>query len=147
MTSISPDACAVAGMGAAYCQVPPMFICRPDPMPAIGDGIWMKGKDPGGGGATSWFDGNFGLLALQDTKGNSSLSAAVIRNAMGSVTPQAQCYGSGEDVQTKPGETTSIKKGMNVRFDIFSRRRGATVSCVFAHKRCQYLKNGAAVHG
>ncbi len=73
----------------------------------------MKGK--ANGSSSDWFDGNFGLLAVP----GQSQSGAAVREAMASVTPPNQCYGAGLSVQTKPGETTSIAAGMNVRFDIY----------------------------
>ncbi len=90
-----------------------MFMCWPDPPPNIGDGIWMKGKGPGN--SSSWFDGNFGLLRPPGV----SMGASAVRVAMGSVTPPNQCFGAGNSVETKTGETTAIKAGMNVRFDIY----------------------------
>ena len=117
-TSTPVKARAVAGIGSAYCQVPPMFVCQPGGNPFtnadIGKGVWMKGKDPGAGGG-AWVDGNFGILALP----GAILSAAAIRDAMGKVNPDASCFGVGGTEQTKPGETTSVKKGMNVRFDMY----------------------------
>ena len=119
LASTPVSARAVAGVGSAYCQVPPMFVCQPGGAPFvaadIGKGVWMKGKDPGGGGGSSWIDGNFGLLALP----GSVLSAAAIRDAFGSVNPNAACYGVGGTEETKPGETTSIQKGINIRFDMY----------------------------
>ena len=118
LTSTPVNARAVSGLGSAYCQVPPMFVCQPggNPFTAadIGKGVWMKGKDPGAGGG-AWTDGNFGLLALP----GQNLSAAAIRDAMGNVNPAAACFGVGETNETKPGETTSIQTGMNIRFDMY----------------------------
>ena len=116
LSSTPVNARAVAGLGSAYCQVPPMFVCLPGGLPFtnadIGKGVWSKGKDSGG---SSWIDGNFGLLSLP----GSVLSAAAIRDAFGNVNPTAVCYGVGTTPDTKPGETTSIQKGINIRFDMY----------------------------
>jgi Flp pilus assembly protein TadG len=121
--ALEPRARAMAGMGAAYCKVPPLFFCMPsgcsDPDTCLdeGQGIWMKGKPKGSSG--EWFPGNFGILGLNNPDGSTSLSASLIRDAMGRVDPFAECFGKDGDVQTKPGETTTIAEGLNVRFDIY----------------------------
>ncbi len=113
----TPAARAMAGLGAAYCRVPPLFVCRPaDDDMSPGRGIWLKGKN--NGDTTSWTDGDFGLLALPQFDGNSSLSAQLITDALGRVNPIAQCFGD-EGVETKPGQTTSIANGINMRFNIY----------------------------
>lgn len=118
MTEVTAGARAMAGMGSAYCKVPPMFICMPsDGNLAPGRGVWMKGKSQGGGGG-SWAPGNFGILGL-DTGQGASLSANLIRDAMGRENPLAQCFGRDDAQETKPGETTAIRDGLNMRFDIY----------------------------
>ena len=137
VTQASADACAVAGMGAAYCQVPPMFMCWPNPPPNVGDGIWMKGKGPGN--SSSWFDGNYGLLRLPGANPPSSL----IREAMAKVTPPNQCFSAGGNAETKTGETTSISAGMNVRFDIYkSPMNGAGVQDNWNYQPAQNTVKG-----
>ena len=119
VSSASPDAQAVAGMGAAYCKVPPMFFCQPSGGLAAlqpGMGVWLKGKNSGG--STSWGSGNFGILALHQSDGGTTLSASAITDAMGRINPIAECYSPDGTVTTKPGQTTSIMDGLNMRFDI-----------------------------
>ena len=116
VSTVPVSARAVAGYGAALCQVPPMFVCQDGGVPFdatdVGKGIWMKGKNAGDG--TAWSGGNFGLLALP----GHTLSAAEVRDAMARVNPDAVCFGTGTQ-ETKPGQTTDISVGMNVRFDIW----------------------------
>ncbi|MCW5730519.1 MAG: hypothetical protein KIT20_07170 [Alphaproteobacteria bacterium] len=117
--SAETSARAVAGMGTAYCKVPPMFFCAPADPAALtpGNGVWMKGKN--NGDSTAWGPGNFGLLALQQFDGSTSLSASLITDAMARVNPIAECFSPDGDVETKPGQTTSIADGINMRFDIY----------------------------
>ncbi len=66
------------------------------------------------GNGTAWKPGNFGLLALS----NKSLSVNDIRDAMGRYPPLELCFG--ETVGTKPGQSTAVGQGLNMRFDIYS---------------------------
>ena len=113
--SASPLAVAVAGLDVAKCEVPPILICNPDdPLPFnlaahIGDGITLK--DSKGGGLSP---GNFGLLALP----GKILSVNAIRDAFARTHPLNQCYGT--TVDTKPGQSTAMSQGLNMRFDVYS---------------------------
>lgn len=116
--STNPAASATAERGLTVrCLIPPLVICNPDePNPFnatghIGHGVTLKSSV--GAGLNK---GNFGLLA---TPGDShfNLSASVISDAWARVRPLHQCYS--ETIQTKPGQTTSINKGLNMRFDIY----------------------------
>ncbi len=114
---------AVAGMTTAFCQVPPLMICAPpnDFNPSDPDEIFLPGqgiqlKESNGGG---WVPGNFGLLALNQPDGSVDLSADLIRDALGRVDPVAQCFNTDGTVTTKPGQTTSVAMGINMRFDIY----------------------------
>lgn len=115
--SVSPEAVAVAELSSARCAIPPIFICNPEepnPFDAVaraGFGITLKSSTGGGLAA-----GNFGLLALP-AQPNALLSANQIRDAWARVKPKVQCFA--KFVTTKPGQTTAIKQGLNMRFDIF----------------------------
>jgi hypothetical protein len=106
---------AVAGLGSAFCQVPPMFICQDGGVPFtsadIGRGVQMKAK--GGGG--QWFPGNFGWLDLPSGNG-----AALIKESVASVNPPTVCYDISAQQQTQPGTITSIAAALNVRFDVWA---------------------------
>jgi Flp pilus assembly protein TadG len=130
VTSASPGAMAVAGLGQAICLVPPIMICNPDEPednvlainPAadpnypfdveakIGAGILLKAA----GNGSFWKPGNFGLLSLS----NQSLSVNDIRDALGRFPPLELCFG--ETVGTKPGQSTAVRQGLNMRFDLYS---------------------------
>ncbi len=116
-SSVSPQAVAVAELSTARCAIPPIFICNPEepnPFDAVaraGFGITLK-ESTGGGLAP----GNFGLLALPSPAG-AILSANEIRDAWARVKPKVQCFE--KMVTTKPGQTTAIRQGLNMRFDIF----------------------------
>ena len=124
VASASPSGMAVAGLGQAVCLVPPIMICNPnEPDPNNSDpdapfiisdytgaGILLKAA----GNGTAWKPGNFGLLALS----NKSLSTNDIRDAMGRYPPLELCFG--ESVGTKPGQSTAVRQGLNMRFDMYS---------------------------
>jgi len=115
----SAQALAVAGLGVAICKIPPIMICNPnedpggggsfDSLAEEGNGVILKA----GGNGAAWVPGNFGLLALN----NIILSVNQIRDAMGRVHPNAICFG--DTVGTKPGQSTAVAQGFNVRFDIY----------------------------
>jgi len=116
--STNPRASATAERGRTVrCLVPPLVICNPDePNPFnaaghIGDGITLKSSVGGG-----LHKGNFGLLAVPGDS-HFDLSAQKISDAWARVRPLHQCYG--DTIQTKPGQTTSINKGLNMRFDVY----------------------------
>ena len=74
-----------------------------------GAGIQLKAA----GNGAAWKPGNFGLLSLS----NKSLSVNDIRDAMGRFPPLELCFG--ESVGTKPGQSTAVRQGLNVRFDMY----------------------------
>ncbi len=122
-TSANAGSHAVAGMTTAFCQVPPLMICQPpnDFNPGSPDEIFFAGqgiqlKESNGGG---WVPGNFGLLALNQPDGSTDLSADLIRDALGRIDPVAECFSTDGTVTTKPGQTTSVAMGLNMRFDIY----------------------------
>lgn len=108
---------AVAGLGSALCKVPPLMICNPDEPTSltfpienyIGSGMYLKSS----GNGAQWAPGTFGLLALDGT----NLSTNDLRDAMGRVNPRAECFG--EVVSTNPGQSTAIRQGFNMRFDMY----------------------------
>jgi Flp pilus assembly protein TadG len=121
VNSANPVASALAERGkTAKCKIPPLVVCNPDypapfdivgPPSKIGWGITLKSSN--GPGLNK---GNFGLLAVP-TNNAWLLSASKIRDAWGRVRPLTQCFG--DQVQTKPGQTTSIAMGLNMRFDVY----------------------------
>ncbi|MBL4800515.1 MAG: hypothetical protein JKY45_01390 [Emcibacter sp.] len=141
-TNVSAGARAVAGLGEAICSVPPIMICNPtetatttefDAVAYKGRGIILKS----GGANSSWAPGNFGLLALN----NHNLSTNDIRDAMGRVNPFAMCFSTDGNIGSKPGQSTAVAQGLNVRFDIYE---GATGSL---DNDPQYAPAGNAVKG
>ncbi len=125
VSSAHPDAFAVAGLTEALCNVPPMMICNPfqdgstthDPDVDFAAAPWndMVGRAvvlDVGGSSGSWTPGNFGLLSVKEP------GASALREAFAAVNPDAVCFGT--EVETKTGQVTSIRAGLNVRFDIFS---------------------------
>jgi Flp pilus assembly protein TadG len=105
---------AVAGYGAAICKVPPLMVCNPDEASGettfdadahIGAGMILKTKP----GNDPWGPGNFGYLSVTGEDG--------IKEAMGKVTPQIQCFGT--TAETQPGNITSAEQYFNTRFGFF----------------------------
>ncbi len=116
--AVNPLASATAERGrTARCLIPPIIVCNPDEPNLfdaaghIGEGLTLKSSM--GSGLNK---GNFGLLAVPGDP-NFNLSAQKISDAWARVRPFHQCYS--EEIQTKPGQTTSINHGLNMRFDIY----------------------------
>jgi Flp pilus assembly protein TadG len=114
LTTFNARAHAVAGYGSAICKVPPLVVCNPEetaliktfsPDDHIGKGFILKSKP----GAT-WGPGNFGYLSVTGEDG--------IKEAMGHVTPQTQCFG--EIVETQPGNIAAADQFFNTRFDYYA---------------------------
>ncbi len=116
---------AVATYRTAACDVTPLFICNPfeseniDLQDAFAGGrlhgrmirLHPKGSDTAA-------PGNFGFLSVTGQNDNTTSSAAAIRDIFaGDENPT--CYDA-KTVTTKPGAATSIRQGINVRFDIYS---------------------------
>ncbi|WP_212523414.1 TadE/TadG family type IV pilus assembly protein [Actibacterium sp. MT2.3-13A] len=113
-------ATAVARAQSAACNVTPLYICNP----FEGDGIVDLQTGFANGdlhgrlfklhpkGNDTERPGNFGFLEVKDSPG-----ADAIRDIFAGE-PNPTCYESGQ-VTTKPGASTSIRQGINVRFDIF----------------------------
>lgn len=122
VTSASPGAMAVAGLGQAICLVPPIMICNPDEPEDNTDPNWPFEVDTytgagillkAAGKGSPWKPGNFGLLGLS----GKNLSTNDVRDAMGRYPPLELCFG--ETVETKPGQATAVRQGLNMRFDIY----------------------------
>lgn len=116
---------AVATYRTAACNVTPLYICNPfesettDLQASFSAGhlygrllrLHPKGSDTAA-------PGNFGFLSVTGANDNSTSSAAAIRNIFaGDDNPT--CYDA-RTVTTKPGAATSIRQGINVRFDMYS---------------------------
>ncbi|MGC9370863.1 MAG: pilus assembly protein TadG-related protein [Paracoccaceae bacterium] len=113
-------ATAVAKAQSAACNVTPLYICNP----FEGDGITDLQTGFSNGnlhgrlfklhpkGNDTERPGNFGFLEVVGNPG-----ADPIRDIFAGE-PNPTCYESGH-VTTKPGASTSIRQGINVRFDIF----------------------------
>jgi len=115
--SVSPQAVAVAELTIARCRIPPILICNPDePNPFNANarrGFGLTLKDGVGGGLAP---GNYGFLALPADP-NPVLSANEIRDAWARLRPMSKCFST--FVTSKPGQTTAIAQGFNMRFDIY----------------------------
>lgn len=115
------QAVAVAGRRSAACGITPLFICNPFETELGGSSLQYafsegrlhgrllklhpKGSDTAG-------PGNFGFLQV----GGSSSASAIRSYFAGGNVPE--CYDS-DTVETKPGGATSIKVGINTRFDVW----------------------------
>lgn len=126
--SVPVGAVAVAQYLAAVCNIAPLYICNPfenDPgytsdtlVQRFNEGA-LHGRlvrlHPKGNGTHQ--PGNFGFLQVEGASGNTSASANAIRQIFaGRRNPT--CYRAGQ-VTTKPGAATSIRQGINTRFDIY----------------------------
>ena len=116
---------AVATFRSAACDVTPLFVCNPfegdiaDLQQSFAAGalhgrlikLHPKGSDTAA-------PGNFGFLQVLSDSGGSSASADAIRDIFaGERNPT--CYDASR-VTTKPGAASSIRQGINVRFDLYS---------------------------
>lgn len=155
-SSATAGARAVAGLGEAICSVPPVMICNPsetltntsfDADAHRGRGIILKSA----GSNSAWAPGNFGLLALN----NHNLSTNDIRDAMGRINPYAMCFSTDGNLGSKPGQSTAVAQGFNVRFDIYegatasldtdpqyTPARNAVKGMIKAGPKCSYNPNG-----
>ncbi|WP_435256684.1 TadE/TadG family type IV pilus assembly protein [Thioclava sp. FR2] len=116
---------AVATFRSAACDVTPLFVCNPfegdiaDLQQSFAAGalhgrlikLHPKGSDTAA-------PGNFGFLQVLSDNGGTSASADAIRDIFaGERNPT--CYDASR-VTTKPGAASSIRQGINVRFDLYS---------------------------
>lgn len=108
---------AVAGLGSAICNSPPVMLCNPneahgdtsfDATAYAGDGVLLVANTGGG-----WVPGNFGYL-----DSNFGNGATGLKEVLGWNVPPGDCVAT-DNVTTKPGVNTSVTGSMNTRFDIF----------------------------
>ncbi|MEJ1160087.1 TadE/TadG family type IV pilus assembly protein [Prosthecomicrobium sp. N25] len=127
--TVPSTATAVAGFDQAVCSFTPMFICNPfegsgvDLTTAIKDAAWkrrlLKLKYGGNGNAAQYFPGNFGFLESASGSGANDL-----RDDFAKVSPDYCFVQNG--VTLKTGSVTSIRQGVNVRFDLYEGRYGGS---------------------
>lgn len=100
---------ALAGLGSAYCNVPPFMMCQPtvdfNPDDHIGDGLRLIMS-----GTMS--PGNFGFLQTGFGEGADNLGRAI-----GYDTSFGGCLAQ-RDLTTEPGNNQSVRAAINTRFDI-----------------------------
>jgi hypothetical protein len=117
---------AVAGRTASACGITPLFICNPFETELGGSDLqqaFSEGRLHGRllrlhpGGPTTAGPGNFGFLQVPGNNDNATASANTIRQFFASGYSPV-CYDASE-VDLKPGAATSIKAGINTRFDIW----------------------------
>jgi Flp pilus assembly protein TadG len=122
---------AVASLGSAICKMPPLMICNPqetagntsfDPNAFTGDGLRLVQQ---GGGNGAWVPGNFGYLDTGITGINGTVNQ--LRAALGWNTPPGNCV-SADDIDTKPGATTTVTDAINTRFDIYQNNNTSCLS-------------------
>jgi Flp pilus assembly protein TadG len=125
MLSSGPlSARALAGLGSATCNLPPVMICNPfeplnNPDPNFPfnanslRGFGLKLVDQGGSGG--WSPGNFGYLDDPNTDNGTP----GVRAALGWETIPGGCSG-GAGVTTETGVATTVTDALNTRFDIRS---------------------------
>ena len=106
---------AIAGLGAAVCNVPPLMICGPSadfPTTSdIGKGLLLQpgsGTDPG-----AWAPGDYGYLDF----GN---GASGLATNLGANSDDAACHEATNGIETEPGDKASVTKALNTRFDIYA---------------------------
>ncbi len=109
---------AVAGQESAICRVTPFFVCNPEET-ATNKGFnphaW-KGRQilvKTDGNNAQWGPGNFGLLDTPE--GNQGASA--LAESMASTEGPNACFSTNLD--TKPGQVSSLRSALNTRFDIY----------------------------
>jgi len=118
VTSGDVKGTAFAGLSSAICKVPPLMMCNPAENPNGGGGVDLasligKGILAKAGGGNSWAPGNFGFLEI-----GASPSADNLRTAFGKPSTHFQCI-STEQVNTAPGNMSSVSTAINTRFDIY----------------------------
>ena len=112
---------ALAGLGSATCNLPPVMICNPfesqTPPNNVFNanalrGVGIRLVSQGGGGP--WVPGNFGYLDDPNTDNGSP----GVRASLGWEMVPGGCA-AGPGVETEPGLATSVTQALNTRFDMY----------------------------
>jgi len=108
---------AIAGMGSAVCNVPPLMLCAPNadfPTASdIGKGVKLQPGPQTG----AWAPGDYGYLDF----GN---GASGVSTNLGGNQTIAGCYDNSGNLQTEPGNKASVTSALNTRFDIYEAGTG-----------------------
>lgn len=108
---------AMAGLGSAICNVPPVLICNPfESTGGTFDGNALRGTGLQlvQGGSGPWVPGNFGYLDDPNTDNG----APGVRASLGWESTPGNCS-AGPGVTTETGQLTSVTQALNTRFDIY----------------------------
>jgi hypothetical protein len=142
------QATAVAGRNAAACKITPVFICNPfegDVTTNLQTGF-EDGKLHGrliqlhpSSNADRAGPGNFGFLDI-------GAGANTLKNYMSGFGADV-CLDADGNVDTEPGAKSSIRKAMNVRFDIFDSNYKPTDYITGVNVRKGYSWTGDACNG
>jgi len=126
VTNTTLSAKSVAGFDQSVCGVAPIFICNP--FENMDETIYSAMEDPAfrrrqvqfkkpGGNSSQYGPGNFGYL----DPFNGSGGASAIADAIAIDIPPV-CMSKSAGVTLRPGNISSVRHGLNTRFDIY---RGA----------------------
>jgi Flp pilus assembly protein TadG len=108
---------ALAGLGSAICNVPPVLICNPfESTGGTFDGNALRGTGLQlvQGGSGPWVPGNFGYLDDPNTDNG----APGVRASLGWESTPGNCS-AGPGITTETGQLTSVTQALNTRFDIY----------------------------
>ncbi len=127
---------AVAGIGSAICELPPLMICDPGSTGTLAKGIGIRVTGHGGGN-TSWAPGDFGFLSI----GNGQLSNLV--KAIAYANPSLNCTSTDAEVPPETGNAQDLFRAINTRFDIYDFPEGAGTDLgqCFANGTCPSASN------
>lgn len=127
---------AVAGIGSAICELPPLMICDPGSSGTLTPGIGIQVTGHGGGN-TAWAPGDFGFLEI----GSGQLSELV--KAIAYANPQLNCTSVDADVPPETGNAQDLYRAINTRFDIydFPEGEGTDLGACFANGTCPSATN------
>jgi Putative Flp pilus-assembly TadE/G-like len=132
---------AMAGLGSAVCNTPPLMMCNPnesggnldfDANALSGVGIALVSVGGGGGG---WAPGNFGYL---DAGQSTGVGTPELRDALAKTNAALRCISS-TGVNTSPGANTTVTDALNVRFDIYD--NGYARNTCFGNPQCAPAAN------